>query len=60
MKKECKIYNKTLEVMFYISIRHAVKLFEKNAINTVVKLSENKERKDVINLLKIMLVLFCN
>ena len=32
---------------------------EKNAINKVVKMSENKERKDVINLLKIVLVLFC-
>ena len=44
--------------MFYISTRHAVKLFGENAINKVVKLSENKERKDIINLLKIMLVLF--
>ena len=60
--KKCKKYNKTLkyrQVLFYISIWHADKLFEKNTINKVVKLSENKERKYVINMLKIMLVLFC-
>ena len=35
---------------------------EKNAINKVIKLSENKERKDIINLLKIMLffILYLN
>lgn len=43
--------------MFYNSIINEIKLFGK-IINKLVK-SENKKWKDVINLLKIWLVLFC-